>query len=91
MCASAIRWAGFKEYIYGTSIDTLVEKGWGQIHINSTEIFRASFDLGNVTRLMGDVLANETDPYFLWQHNPEHACPEGCERKEGSCAPANDQ
>lgn len=27
MCASAIRWAGFKEYIYGTSIDTLVERG----------------------------------------------------------------
>ncbi|THY14236.1 hypothetical protein D6D02_04383 [Aureobasidium pullulans] len=27
MCASAIRWAGFKEYIYGTSIDTLVQRG----------------------------------------------------------------
>jgi len=27
MCASAIRWAGFKEYIYGTSINTLVQRG----------------------------------------------------------------
>ena len=27
MCASAIRWAGFKEYVYGTSIDTLVQRG----------------------------------------------------------------
>lgn len=27
MCASAIRWSGFKEYIYGTSIDTLVLHG----------------------------------------------------------------
>ncbi|GJC81686.1 guanine deaminase [Colletotrichum liriopes] len=36
MCASAIRWAGFKEYVYGTSIETLVQKGWGQIHIGSS-------------------------------------------------------
>ncbi|KAL5338382.1 cytidine deaminase-like protein [Aspergillus crustosus] len=28
MCASAIRWTGFKEYIYGTSIDVLVKHGW---------------------------------------------------------------
>lgn len=26
-CASAIRWAGFKEYIFGTSIEYLIEKG----------------------------------------------------------------
>ncbi|CRK28731.1 hypothetical protein BN1708_004714 [Verticillium longisporum] len=28
MCASAIRWAGFREYVYGTSIDELVRRGW---------------------------------------------------------------
>lgn len=27
MCASAIRWAGFREYIYGTSIDALTVHG----------------------------------------------------------------
>lgn len=87
MCASAIRWAGFKEYIYGTSIDTLIEKGWGQIRISSMEVFRESFDLGGATRLVGEVLTNETDPYFLWQHDVDHPCPDGCTRKKGICAP----
>lgn len=27
MCASAIRWSGFKEYVYGTSIEYLINKG----------------------------------------------------------------
>jgi tRNA(Arg) A34 adenosine deaminase TadA len=85
MCASAIRWAGFKEYIYGTSIDTLVAKGWGQIRISSEEIFRESFDLGSATRLVGEVLTNETDVYFAWQFDERAACPEGCGRVEGSC------
>lgn len=81
-CASAIRWAGFREYIYGTSIDTLVQSGWGQIHIASVDVFKASSDLGTQTRLLGDVLANETDPFFLWQFDPEYPCPVGCSREE---------
>lgn len=96
MCASAIRWAGFKEYIYGTSIETLIEKGWGQIRIGSMEVFAQSFDLASssssagagagATRLMGGVLRNETDRYFEWQFDPEARCPEGCARGEGgSC------
>ncbi|KAL5397179.1 hypothetical protein PMIN06_003714 [Paraphaeosphaeria minitans] len=85
MCASAIRWAGFKEYIYGTSIDTLVEKGWGQIRISSMEVFRESFDLGTATRLIGEVLTNETDVYFGWQYDLEAECPEGCRRVGSSC------
>lgn len=79
-CASAIRWAGFREYVYGTSIDTLIRKGWGQIRIASVDVFRASFDLPSRTRLMGGVLANETDPYFLWQYDPTYPCPGGCSR-----------
>ncbi|CAK5263307.1 unnamed protein product [Mycena citricolor] len=39
-CAAAIRWSGFREYIYGTSIETLIRQGWGQIRISSAEIFR---------------------------------------------------
>lgn len=85
MCASAIRWAGFKEYVYGTSIDTLIEKGWGQIRISSVDIFTQSFDLGKPTRLIGEILTEETDPYFLWQFDPEHACPKGCGRVNGTC------
>ncbi|KAK8203117.1 guanine deaminase [Phyllosticta capitalensis] len=85
MCASAIRWAGFREYVYGTSIETLIRQGWGQIRLSSLEIFQQSFDLSNQARLLGDVLTNETDPYFLWQYNPDYPCPAGCARSGDSC------
>ncbi|OOQ87407.1 FCY1p [Penicillium brasilianum] len=80
MCASAIRWAGFREYIYGTSIARLTEVGWHQIQISSMEVFAASYDLPTRSRLIGNFLANETDPYFLWQFNPAYPCPKGCSR-----------
>ncbi|KAJ7026931.1 guanine deaminase [Mycena alexandri] len=80
MCASAIRWSGLREYIYGTSVETLVQQGWGQIRIPSLEVFRQSFDLPNPARLLGGVLTNETDPYLSWQFNPEYPCPAGCAR-----------
>ncbi|KEQ90322.1 hypothetical protein AUEXF2481DRAFT_48810 [Aureobasidium subglaciale EXF-2481] len=80
MCASAIRWAGFKEYIYGTSIDTLVERGWGQIRISSYDVFKESGDLPSRTKLIAGILANETDPYFLWQYDAAYPCPRGCGR-----------
>lgn len=80
MCASAIRWSNFKEYVYGTSIDFLIEKGWGQIRISSYEIFEKSFELPSMTRMIGDVLANETDPLFAWQYDIAYPCPVGCAR-----------
>ncbi|EMF10867.1 cytidine deaminase-like protein, partial [Sphaerulina musiva SO2202] len=81
MCASAIRWAGFKEYIYGTSIDTLIEKGWRQIRISSREVFEKAWEVqGAGTRFIGGVLGNETDGFFGWQFDPEGRCPEGCGR-----------
>ncbi|KAH8705697.1 guanine deaminase [Talaromyces proteolyticus] len=82
MCASAIRWSGFREYVYGTSINTLIEKGWGQIRVASIDIFQASFDLPYQSRLIGNVLTNETDPYFLWQYDPGYPCPKGCSRSQ---------
>ncbi|KAI2467640.1 cytosine deaminase [Annulohypoxylon bovei var. microspora] len=85
MCASAIRWAGFREYVYGSTIDALVAKGWGQIRISSVEVFRQSFDLPNPSRLIAGVLTNETDPYFFWQNDPTYPCPSGCSRVGGSC------
>lgn len=85
MCASAIRWAGFREYVYGTTIDALIAKGWGQIRISSQEVFRQSYDLPDAARLIGGVLTNETDPYFFWQNDPDYPCPKGCSWNEGSC------
>ncbi|KAJ7876564.1 cytidine deaminase-like protein, partial [Mycena leptocephala] len=89
MCASAIRWAGFREYIYGTSIETLVQQGWGQIRIPSLEVFKRSFELPDPARLIGEVLTNETDPYLVWQFNPNYPCPVGCARSGNStsCTP----
>ncbi|KAJ5569390.1 guanine deaminase [Penicillium hetheringtonii] len=82
MCAAAIRWSGFREYIYGTSIDTLIEEGWGQIRVPSVDIFAASYDLPTQSRLIGNLLANETDPFFLWQYNTSYPCPHGCMRSK---------
>jgi hypothetical protein len=58
----------------------LVEKGWGQISIYSDEVFEESTKLPSITRLIRNVLANETDPFFSWQFNPQYSCPEGCTR-----------
>ncbi|KAK2060756.1 hypothetical protein LY76DRAFT_591175 [Colletotrichum caudatum] len=90
MCASAIRWAGFKEYVYGTSIDALVDKGWGQINVNSSYIFAQSTGLPRQTGLVGPVLTNETDVFFSWQYVPDAPCPQGCsrDRDQGACRPA---
>lgn len=88
MCASAIRWAGFKEYIYGTSVKTMSLQGWGQVQIPSSEVFHRSTGLPSRTSLIGDVLTNETDPYFAWQYNASSPCPATCKRDaSGICAP----
>ena len=86
MCASAIRWAGFKEYVYGTSIGRLIETGWGQIDIESSEVFRQSWNLGTSTKFIAEVLTNETDPYFSWQFQEDYPCPGRCARGDtGRC------
>ncbi|KAJ8481592.1 hypothetical protein ONZ51_g5885 [Trametes cubensis] len=85
MCASAIRWSGFREYIYGTSIATLISLGWAQIRIPSIDVFERSFDLPNPSRLIAGVLTNETDPFFSWQFDPSAPCPAGCARVGATC------
>lgn len=86
MCASAIRWAGFKEYVYGTSIERLIETGWGQIDIASSEVFMQNWNMETNTRYIPEMLTNETDPFFLWQFQPEYPCPEACDRNSaGGC------
>lgn len=70
MCASAIRWSGFKEYIYGTTIQHNYNVGWGVITLPSYDVFQQSRQLpGYQTIMLGQILTNETDPLFSWQYN----------------------
>ncbi|KAL1647531.1 hypothetical protein SLS61_007357 [Didymella pomorum] len=70
MCASAIRWAGFKEYIYGTTIQHNYNAGWGVITMSSYDVFQQTRQLpGYQTVMLGQILTNETDPLFSWQYN----------------------
>lgn len=91
MCAAAIRWAGFRELVYGTSIPALIAKSWPQMRLRASEVFDQSKDLQHKTRLIENVLSNETDPYFAWQFDEESACPPGCSRVNndlGRCSPS---
>ncbi|ODN95891.1 hypothetical protein L198_04510 [Cryptococcus wingfieldii CBS 7118] len=95
MCASAIRWAGFKEVIYGSSIRTIAEHGRNQIYIPSSEVWEKSYSLGHATLMLGNVLTNETDVFFAHQFNESAPCPVGCERQPvpgkrvQACTPVN--
>ena len=84
MCATAIRYALFAEYIYATSADTLIDYGWPQLNITSREVFARSSGLPKQTRIVKDVLRNETDGLFGWQYR-DGECPRGCERKGEGC------
>ncbi|KUJ19934.1 cytidine deaminase-like protein [Mollisia scopiformis] len=93
MCASAIRWSGFKECVFGTSIGHLIEKGWSQITLSSSDVFSEAGALPGATRLLGGVLRNETDAWFEWQFDEGVRCPRGCERKggKGLCEPVEEE
>ncbi|KAI0159722.1 cytidine deaminase-like protein [Xylariaceae sp. FL1272] len=88
MCASAIRWAGFRECVFGTSLETLIRLGWAQLEVSSREIFERSRLLSPATTLIPDVLTAEMDPLFSWQFNVSAPCPESCVRDDaGMCVP----
>ena len=72
MCASAILWAGFRECVFATSMQTLAKEGWSHIKISSHEVFSRSKVTGTTTNLVGGVLSAETDPLFQW-HNSTRA------------------
>ena len=88
MCASSIRWSGFRECIFATSIDSLVDMGWVQIDLRSREVFARSQGLSNrMTSLLGGVLTDVTDGMFSWQFQDQVECPTGCQRdSEGQCS-----
>lgn len=82
MCASAIRWSGFKEYIYGTTIQHNYNVGWGVITMSSYDVFQQTRQLpGYQTIMLGQILTNETDPLFNWQYNESYPCPNGCKKQ----------
>jgi tRNA(Arg) A34 adenosine deaminase TadA len=82
MCASAIRWAGFKEYIYGTTIQHNYNAGWGVITLSSYDVFQQTRQLpGYQTVMLGQILTNETDPLFSWQYDEDYPCPDGCVKR----------
>ena len=82
MCDSAIRWSGFKEYIYGTSIDYLTKTGWPQILIPSHEVVARSWSFATGVSVLGNVGAEGvTNGLFEWQFMDEGGCPHGCERR----------
>jgi tRNA(Arg) A34 adenosine deaminase TadA len=86
MCATAIRWAGFREYIYATSTDGLLELNWPQVRLSSRDLFKYTDDLPGSTTLIGDVAANDTKPLFQWQFQKDADCPSGCSRShDGKC------
>ncbi|KAK5058942.1 hypothetical protein LTR84_011206 [Exophiala bonariae] len=80
MCATAMRWAGFKDYVYGTSGKTLTSQGWPQLTLSSSELFEHTSSLPTETRIVPDILAAETDPLFRWQYDNSGRCPPGCRR-----------
>jgi len=82
MCSSAIRWAGFREYIYGTPIDQLASVGWQQILIPSSEVIKKSWPLGTAVSVIERVGTNLTDPLFEWQYQSDVPCPQGCIRTD---------
>ncbi|GAA5878056.1 hypothetical protein JCM16303_002833 [Sporobolomyces ruberrimus] len=87
MCSSALRWAGMKEVIWATSIETVVKNGYPQIYLPSSAIVAASYSLPSHTAWYGSILRNETDPYFEHFFNESAPCPHSaCERvkEEGS-------
>jgi len=86
MCASAIRWAGFRECVYGTSAKMMVKMGWPVIDIEAKEVFERTSRLETQTALL-TAGSNEADPYLAWQYQDGESCPLGCDGngEAGSC------
>jgi tRNA(Arg) A34 adenosine deaminase TadA len=82
MCASAIRWAGFREYVYGTSINGLVQMGWPEILIPSDYVVEKSWRLATPVSVAGSIGTIFTDPLFAWQFQESFPCPDGCIRED---------
>lgn len=90
MCAAAVRWAGFREYVYGVSIKELIELGWGQLDIGSEEVIGSGVGMRDKDPevVLGGVGREQSKLLFGWQF-VRGECPGGCERGrvEEGCLP----
>ncbi|KAJ9629148.1 hypothetical protein H2204_008937 [Knufia peltigerae] len=85
MCSSAILYGAFREYIYSTPIHGdhgLLAHGWPQIDLPSKEVFGRSLGRPVRTRIVPEVLVNETEGLFVWQFEDDGPCPAGCVKEE---------
>lgn len=62
MCLAAILWAGIPRIVYGTTVATLLAKGWSQFELPSQHLID-SFT-GDSCELVGPVLEAECDLLF---------------------------
>ena len=63
------------EYVYGTTIQHNYNVGWGVMTLSSYDVIQQSRQLpGYQTSMLGQILANETDPLFSWQYNEVGDC-----------------
>ncbi|MDG2207743.1 MAG: nucleoside deaminase [Pirellulales bacterium] len=62
MCMSAILWAGIAETVYGTSIQTLMRRGYRQIEIGAQQVVASSW--ADHATVAGAVLEAECDNLF---------------------------
>lgn len=62
MCLAAIMWAGIPRIVYGTTVATLVAKGWKQFQLPSRDLI-GSFT-GGCCELIGPVLEAKCDSLF---------------------------
>ena len=87
MCATAIRWAGFKEVIYGSSTRDLLDRGWTLVPLSVEELFSRTDGLQSYTDIVGPVATDLTNGLFDWQYQTDEKgeCPAGCKRVRGAC------
>ena len=62
MCTGAALWGRIPVIVYGSSIPTLIEKGWSQINLRAYELAKHS-QLGE-PEIIGGVLEEQTDALF---------------------------
>ena len=62
MCAAAIWWAGIGRVVYGTSIPTLVKRGWSQLPLRAARV--ADGGPGKQVTVVGGVLEADCDALF---------------------------
>jgi len=62
MCTGAVLWSRIPVIVYGSSIPTLINKGWSQINLRAYELAKHS-QLGK-PQIIGGVLEKQTDALF---------------------------